>query len=155
MKLNSLRLSDAYMHIWLVALLVASHYLNQCWNIVNLDPRNSEILSTIQVFYFKKYISKCHLQRWRPSCLCLNVLTKISYSFPDIWYHIIALQKDQTNQQIGNVSMVFMLVEAWHWLSCLGAVGKVIKWSITWLTIPELSMSWLHLWKERISVSPL
>ena len=41
---NSLRPSDAYMRqqtnhhwfrLWLVALLAPSHYLNQCWNIVN------------------------------------------------------------------------------------------------------------------------
>ena len=46
---NSLRLSDPYMRhkthhhwfrLWLVAWLAPSHYLNQCWNIVNLNLRN-------------------------------------------------------------------------------------------------------------------
>ena len=46
---KSLRLSDAYMHQetnhhwfrqWLVAWLVPSHYLNQCWNIVNWTLEN-------------------------------------------------------------------------------------------------------------------
>ena len=46
---NSLRSSDAYMRWWsnhhwfrkwLVAWSTPSHYLNQCWNIVNWTPRN-------------------------------------------------------------------------------------------------------------------
>ena len=47
--LNSLRPNDAYMRQqinhhwfrqWLVAWPAPSHYLNQCWNIVNLTPRD-------------------------------------------------------------------------------------------------------------------
>ena len=47
--INSLSPSDAYMpHLtnhhwfrwWLVAWSVPSHYLNQCWNVVNWTPRN-------------------------------------------------------------------------------------------------------------------
>ena len=47
---NTLRPSDAYMHQqtnhhwfrkWNLAWLAANHYLNQCWNIVNLNPRTN------------------------------------------------------------------------------------------------------------------
>ena len=49
MEINSLRLSDAYrrqetnhywFRQWLIAWSVPSHYLNQCWNIVNWTLRN-------------------------------------------------------------------------------------------------------------------
>ena len=48
-RINSLRLSDAYMHqqnnhhwlkLWLVTWSTPSHYLNRCWNIVNLTLGN-------------------------------------------------------------------------------------------------------------------
>ena len=53
----------------------ASHYLNQCWNIIGPVGTNfSRILIEIDKFSFKKmHLKMCG--RWRPSCLSLSVLT--------------------------------------------------------------------------------
>ena len=84
--LNSLRPSDAYMHQytyhhwfrkWLVAWSAPSHYLKQCWNIVNLTLRNKfewNINRNSHIFIrenaFEMWSAKC----W-PFCLGLDVLT--------------------------------------------------------------------------------
>ena len=65
-----LRPSDAYMHKksnrhwfrqWLVTRPAPSHYLNQCWNIVNWNLSNKMLLQTLT-------------ERRQPFCLGLNVL---------------------------------------------------------------------------------
>ena len=54
----------------------ASHYLNQCWNIVHSNLRNfSEILSEIHTFSIKKMYFKMSSGKWLPFCLDLNELT--------------------------------------------------------------------------------
>ena len=95
---NSLRLSDLYMcqetnhhwfRQWLVAWSAPSHYLNQCWNIVNWTLRNtnfSEILIAIHMFSFKKLHLKMSSGKWRPFCLSLNVSTYInSWKFSGVY----------------------------------------------------------------------
>ena len=54
-----------------------SHYLNQCWFIVNwiLGNRFTEIWIIIQQFPFKKINLKMSSVKWWPFCLCLHVLT--------------------------------------------------------------------------------
>ena len=83
---NSLRPSDAYMRqqtnqhwlrYWLVAWSAPSHYLNQCWNIVNWTLRNKvernfNLNSNISS---KKMFSKMSSGNLRPICLGLSVLT--------------------------------------------------------------------------------
>ena len=63
---------------WLVAWPTPSHYLNQCWNIVNWTLDNwtnfNDILIKIQQFSFKKIRSKMLSGKWRPFCLGLNEL---------------------------------------------------------------------------------
>ena len=60
-----------------------SHFLNQCWNIVNWTLRNlSEILIEIHIFSFRKMHLKMSSGKWRPFYLSLNVFImykKISY----------------------------------------------------------------------------
>ena len=54
---------------WPVACLAPSHYLNQCWIIVNLTIRNfSEILIEIQTFSFKKMHLKMSSAIFPPNC---------------------------------------------------------------------------------------
>ena len=85
--LNSLRPSDAYMHwvnllslvqIMACRLVGASHYLNQCWNIVNwtLGTNFSQILIGIQTFSLKKLHLKRSSANWHLFCLSLNELTQ-------------------------------------------------------------------------------
>ena len=54
----------------------ASHYLHQCWNIVNWTPRNKLRWNVNQNSYI--FIHEIHLEmssgKWRPFCLGLNVL---------------------------------------------------------------------------------
>ena len=61
---------------WLVAWTAPSHYLNQCWNIVNWTPGTNinEILLKIHTFSFKKIHFKMPSGKRRPFCLGLNLL---------------------------------------------------------------------------------
>ena len=57
-----------------------SHYLNQCWNIINWCIGN-KLLIGIQAFSFKEMYLKMFPEKWRPFCLCLNVLTQARWRF--------------------------------------------------------------------------
>ena len=53
----------------LVAWVAPSHYLNQCWHIVNWTPRNIfQRNFEIQIFSFKKMRLNMSLAKWRPFC---------------------------------------------------------------------------------------
>ena len=64
----------------IVAWSAPSHYLNQCWDIVNWTLRNKLQWNCKQYSYIfiKKIIWKCRLRNWGPFCLGLNVLTILS-----------------------------------------------------------------------------
>ena len=82
---NSLRLSDPYMHQWtnhhcfrqwLVAWQAPSHYLNQCWNIVNWTLRNKlqsncirNSYSIIQENAFENVVWKMAAILFWPQCV--------------------------------------------------------------------------------------
>ena len=58
----------------------SSHYLNQCWNIVNhvnwtLGNKLGKSYIEIYTFSFKEMHLKMLSGKWRPFCLGLNVLT--------------------------------------------------------------------------------
>ena len=63
--------------MWLVAWMAPSHYLNQCWNIVNWTPRSKHQwnFNRNSKFSFKKMYFKMLSAKWRPFCLGLNVLS--------------------------------------------------------------------------------
>ena len=82
--LIAFRSSDANMHQetnhhwlrqWLFAWTTPSHYLNQCWYVVNWTLKNKRqwILSEFN-FLFKKMHLKMSSAKWRPFCLGLNLL---------------------------------------------------------------------------------
>ena len=80
---NSLRPRNVYMHQWtgsaldqIMACSAPSHYMNQCWFIVdwNLWKNYSEILIKIRIFSFKKMNLKMSSAKWWPCCLGCNVL---------------------------------------------------------------------------------
>ena len=83
---NSLRPSDAYMcpnniptlfQIMACRLTGASHYLNQCWNMINWTPGEQismQFSSKIQQLSCKNVHSKMSSGKWRPFYLALNVL---------------------------------------------------------------------------------
>ena len=60
-----------------------SHYLNQCWNIVNwaIKKNVSEILIEIQALSFKKMHVKTSSGKCRPFCLDLSVLLIQQHTF--------------------------------------------------------------------------
>ena len=79
--LNWLRLSEAYVSVnqpslvQHVALLAPSHYLNQCWNIVNRTHGNTlqwNLNGNLYIFIQENTFENGDLQ---PFCLGLNVLT--------------------------------------------------------------------------------
>ena len=74
--------------------LAPSHYLNQCWNIINSTPikKFSQILIEIHTFSFKKMHLKMSSGKWRPFCLGLNMLmTKATFVFPYVaWVKAIS-----------------------------------------------------------------
>ena len=72
-----INLSPHWFRKWLLAWLAPSHYLNQCWNIVNSKLRTNfyEILSKIHMFSFEKMHLKMSSGKLWPFCLDLNVLT--------------------------------------------------------------------------------
>ena len=63
-----------------------SHYLNQCWNVVNWTLRNELkwILIEIQTFSFKIMHMKMSSAKWRPFYLGLNALT---HSMCKTWFY--------------------------------------------------------------------
>ena len=89
---NSLRLSDAYVcqytnhnwfRLWLVGWSALSHYLNQCWNIVNCAPRNQlqwrKSLSNV-LWKMATILSQPQCVIWQTDCLldayCSHVRTQ-------------------------------------------------------------------------------
>ena len=64
------------------------HYLNQCWNIVSWTARNKLQWNVNQNSYI--FIKKIQLKmlsgKWRPFCLGLNVLGRVSKRLPSIFY---------------------------------------------------------------------
>ena len=74
---------------WLVAWPAPSHYLNQCWNIVNWTIGNKFQwnINRNDTFSFKKIHLKMLPGKWRPFCLGLNVLTNTKISAqPMSWW---------------------------------------------------------------------
>ena len=59
----------------IIAWSAPSHYLNQCWDIVNWNLRNKfhEILSQTEAYSFKNMYLKKSSGQWRPFCLGLNL----------------------------------------------------------------------------------
>ena len=76
---NSLRSRDAYMRQNDHSSLATSHYLKQCWIIVNsnlrLGTNFSDILSEISTVSFKNMHLKMSSAKWPPFSSSLNVLT--------------------------------------------------------------------------------
>ena len=56
-----------------------SHYLNQCWNIVNrtLGNKLQWNLNAIETFSFKEMHLKLSSAKWRPFCIGLSVLRQM------------------------------------------------------------------------------
>ena len=63
---------------WLVARSAPSHYLNQCWDIINwtLGKKLRSNLNEIHTFSFQKMHLKMSSGKWRPFCRGLNVIRK-------------------------------------------------------------------------------
>ena len=77
-----------WFRLWLVAFSVPSHYLSQCWNIVNWIPRKN-ILIEIDIFSFKKIHLKMSSGRWWPFCLGHSVLmAETRYAYFLLWYRV-------------------------------------------------------------------
>ena len=70
-------LSHHWFRWWLVAYSAPSHYLNQCWNIVNWTSRNNLQWNFNRnlTFTFKKFHLETSSAKWRQFCLGLNELT--------------------------------------------------------------------------------
>ena len=77
---------------WLVAWSAPSHYLNQCWNIVNSNLRNKLQWNLKQhTFSFKKIHLKMSSAKFWPFCLGLNVLKGVPDHYFKYWLgHTIA-----------------------------------------------------------------
>ena len=87
-SVNSLRPSNAYMHwqtnhhwfrLWLVAWSASSHYLNQCWNVVNWTLRNNlqwNFNRNSNIFFqenaFQNVIWKIAAIMSRPQCVKIS-----------------------------------------------------------------------------------
>ena len=73
---------SAYHHwfrLWIFTWLVPIHYLNQCWNIVNLmlgDKLQQNLIEEIEIYTYsyKKIHLKMSSWKWRPFSLNLNLL---------------------------------------------------------------------------------
>ena len=76
---SSIDNKPALVEIRLVAWWAPSHYLNQCWNIVNWTLRNKLQWNLNRNSYisFKKMHFKMPSGKWRPFCLGLNFLGRL------------------------------------------------------------------------------
>ena len=83
-----------WLRLWLVACLAPSHYLNQCWNIVNWTLRNKlqwNFNRNSQHFHSRKFVSKCFEKistiLSRPQCdKWMDWMTKIRIYLRQITY---------------------------------------------------------------------
>ena len=73
----------------MVCCLTVSHYLNQCWFIVNQSIRNTiQILIEIRIFSFKQTCLKMSSAIWQPFCWGDTVLEKklsVDFCFKSEW----------------------------------------------------------------------
>ena len=106
----------------LVAWPAPSHYLNQCWNIVNWTLRNKLQwnFNRIRTFSFKKIRLKVSSAKWQPCCLGLNVL-KIIIHFLH-WYPPADLLK------LSGIYF-FHIINKWHQI-CMSALLQIQRFKI-------------------------
>ena len=78
------RLRHHWFKYWLAAWLAPSHYLNQCWNIVNWTLGNKLRRNLNRNLYLssKEMHLKMSSGNWRPFCLGLNVIFATVYRTP-------------------------------------------------------------------------
>ena len=104
-SINLLRLSDAFMRQWNVASLVQimacrlfgdNQFSEPVMVYWQLDPKehfSMKFYLKFKSFHSRKCIWKCHLQKWRPSCIGLNVLRRYTCGTRavHIWCNVSAL----------------------------------------------------------------
>ena len=115
--LNSLRPSDTYMRQWtnqhwfrqwIVAWTSPTHYLNQCWNIINCTIGNKLHWNINRNWYvsFKKIHLKMSSGKWRPFCHGLNMLKSQSVAL--VWVRqgrvIVLFVQKRITERICNLS---------------------------------------------------
>ena len=136
----------------LVTCLAPSHYLNQCWNIVDwtLGTNFSEMLIEIHTFSFKKIHSKMSSGKWQPFCRgpnVLDILLPVGYNrFILQLIHIISYLHNNENNLYNSPREIFL----WH---CL--IEKINKFQLFhWKYFPEIHAfiifleSWLRTIKK-------
>ena len=91
---------------WLVARSVPSHYLNQCWFIINwtLGNKFQCNLNENSNFSFKKMHLKILSAKWQPFCLSLNVLSLL----------VLKLEESRITQSVPWLLMPWFLVSPGH-----------------------------------------
>ena len=97
-SLNSLGPGDPYMHhgagsslfqVMSCCLSAPSHYLHQCWLVVNGTLRNKVQWSfnpKLNIIIDEIVFWRCRRPKWRPSCLSLNVLNIWSCTTAELTY---------------------------------------------------------------------
>ena len=108
---------------WLVASSTPSHYLNHCWNIVNLSLRNKfwsnfNLYSNIS-FKFKQVRWKVSSVKWRPFCLGLNVVTfrmlLIDHLIPALTYTLRKYDSPRVCQKVTSSGVYCMPLRCDYW----------------------------------------
>ena len=103
----------------LVAWSARSHYLNQCWNIVNSNLTNKPQWNLKQNLYIS--LKKMHLQmssaKWRPFSLGLNVLNRRCTWSPKVWKILNTGNLVTVLGQFISAFLVFIL-SIYLWIIC-------------------------------------
>ena len=123
-------------YVWLVAWSVPSHYLNQCWNIVNWTLRNKlQWNSKIEIlkFSFKKMHLKVLCAKWRPFGLSVQVLNFFVFH----WVHLILRADSRFAPSQWETLLLCDDVSHWLGASLESAMIIVCLWElvIVWLSM--------------------
>ena len=159
---NSLRPSDGFMRQWTVPLLVqimacrlfgdnpiSKPMMVQC-QLDNKEHISKKFYLKFKTFHSRKCIWKHLLQKWRRSCLGLNVLNKLSVAHIWVtffWTHRLLHSPSSSTGGSSTVSGVWDIPSDWLALSFLWLVNNRRCW-VMGLWIPQKSP---HQWLEVIS----
>ena len=120
-----------------------SHYVTQCWNIVNWTLRSKfqKTLNKIHTFWFTKMYLKMSSGKWQPFCLSLNVLRKY-------WGWKIMRMLCKRWPSLCYIHLNSLAPGKLEWNFRCNSPSDFSDWRLRHLlwNCPNMNVSWLHWW---------
>ena len=108
--------------LWLVAWTAQTHYLHQCWNIVNWPLRTnfSEFLIEIDIFSFD--IMRLKISVWEMAAIfsrprsvkdAISTVNRMSYNGKCIWKHVYSSRCSEGKKILSYLILTSTWVKGW------------------------------------------